>query len=281
MGTSTVLLLSDIHANSKVGICPPVVNLYKGGTYRATRPQMWLHSRMLELRDETAEARDRAGGRLIVMLNGEICDNNKHSVYDLIELHPDYQMAVGIEALRPILELVDKTRGDLIFVTRGTEAHSGPDSWMDNKIGADIGAVESVSADKTTLNSFDILAVNIDGVLFNVAHHPPFGPGRMPHTKELYATRLAAHAFMSAAKAGEKPPDIYARGHYHVAGDSYDAYPTRALALPSWQLPTSFVHRLGGERPEPTGGVIVTTDRGKCEVKKHLYHWPIRKYEIV
>jgi len=50
--TSTVAVLGDIHANSKVGLCPPVVNMFKGGTYRPPRPQLWLHSKFLEYRDE-------------------------------------------------------------------------------------------------------------------------------------------------------------------------------------------------------------------------------------
>lgn len=258
--------------------------MYNGGTYRSTRPQRWVYGQWLEFRDRVGEAQQRAGGRMVLMLNGELADDNKHSSFDLVELHPDFQMAVAIEALRPLLELVDRERGDLIYVTRGTEAHSGPDSWMDNKIGHDIGAVENVvhtGKDRLTLNSFDVLKLAIDGVRFNVAHHSPFGPGRLPHTRELYATRLAAHAFFSAVKAKEQIPDVYARGHYHVAGDSYDAYPTRALPLPSWQLPTSFVYRLGGERPEPVGGAILTCDRGKFEVARQTYHWPMERYEVI
>src|SRR5690606_20321878 len=134
--TTTVVLLSDLHGNSKVGLCPPVVNLYGGGTYRATRPQRWVYGQWLELRDRVGETVQRAGGRMVLVLNGELADDNKHSKFDLVELHPDFQMAVAVEALRPFLELVDRERGDLIYVTRGTEAHSGPDSWMDNKIGA-------------------------------------------------------------------------------------------------------------------------------------------------
>lgn len=279
--TSTIALLGDIHANSVYGLCPPSVQLYRGGTYHSTPPQRWIYSRFLSYRDEVAEARERAGGRLIIIFTGELADDNKHDKYGLVERHPDALMAVAVDAIRPLLDVVDKSRGDLIYVLRGTEAHSGPDSWMDNKIGADIGAVEVVAADKTVLNSFDVLTVNIDGVRINAAHHPPVGPGRLPWTSTAYAVRLAAHAFTSAAVAGEKPPHLFVRGHYHVPGDSYDAYPTRALALPSWQQPTSYVYRLGGERATPVGGAIVTADRGHYEVAKHYYDWPVRRYEAI
>lgn len=283
---TTVVLLSDLHCNSVVGLSPASVNLYNGGTYRASRPQMWLRSRFLAFRDEVGEAQQRNGGRVIVILNGELADDNKHSKYDLVEQHPDGQMSVAIDALSPLLELLDKERGDLIYVTRGTEAHSGPGSWMDNAIGRDIGAVcahDEKAADgaRTQIHSFYTLMLSIDGVRVKGAHHPPLGPGRLPWTSNLYASRVASHVYLSAAKSKEPPPDIYFCGHYHVPGDSYDAWPTRALALPSWQLATSFSYRLGADRPLPVGGVIVSCDRGRYEVAKHFYEWPLRRYDVI
>lgn len=284
--TTTVVLLSDVHANSVVGLSPPVVNLYNGGTYRVNRPQRWVHSQFLEFRDRVGEAQQRNGGRVILALNGELADDNKHSKFDLIEMYPDAQMGVAIDALMPMLELIDKSRGDLIYVLRGTAAHSGPGSWMDNAIGRDIGAVvaaERVKADgtRTTIHSFTSVMLNVDGVRIKGTHHPPLGPGRVPWTANLYAPRLAAFVFMSAVQAKEQPPDVYFSGHYHVPGDSYDVYPTRALPLPSWQLPTEFAYRIGADRPLPVGGVILTCDRGKVEVTRHFYEWPIRRYEVV
>lgn len=283
---TTVILLSDLHCNSKAGLCPPVVNLYSGGTYRTGREQRWIYSRFLAFRDEVGEAQQRNGGRIVLFLNGELADDNKHSKYDLVELHPDGQMSLAIDALMPLLELLDRERGDLIYVLRGTEAHSGPNSWMDNAIGRDIGAVVAAETEKrdgtrAQIHSFQSVMVTVDGVRIKGAHHPPLGPGRLPWTQNLFATRVAAHVFLGAVKGGEPPPDVYFSGHYHVPGDSYDAWPTRALALPSWQLPTSFAYRLGADRPLPVGGVILTCDRGQYEVAKHFYEWQIRKYGAV
>lgn len=284
--TTTVILLSDIHANSSVGLCPPVVNLYNGGTYRASRPQKWVYSRFLEFRDRAGETIQRDGGRVVLFLDGELADDNKHSKYELVEQHPDAQMTLAIEAIRPVLELIDKERGDLIYVLRGTAAHSGPGAWMDNRIGADIGAVCSVDEPKPDgtrrqVHSFQRVMVSADGVRIKGVHHPPIGPGRVPWTANLYAPRLASMAYYGAIDAGEPPPDIYFSGHYHIPGDSYDMRPTRALPLPSWQLPTEYVHRLGIEQPAPIGGVLLTCDRGRVEVTKHWYEWPTQRYEAI
>ena len=222
--SSTVVLVSDLHCNSRVGLSPPTVNLDNGGTYRASKPQRWLWSRFLAFRDEAGEIRERNGGRLILILNGELADDNHHSKFELVDINPKTMMATAVEALRPLLELVRE--GDAIYVTRGTEAHSGRGAWMDDRIAADIGAV---AADEGVASFYHLL-LNIDGVRFNIAHHPPIGPGRLPWTSPTYATRLASHAYMSALMAGEQPPHLYVRGHYHVPGDSYDAYPPRPPA---------------------------------------------------
>lgn len=272
---TTVVLVSDLHCNSTIGLGPLTFNLYSGGTHRANKLQRWIYSRWLEFADRAGEARQRNGGRLVLILNGELADDNKHSKYELIELHPDGMMRLSIEALKPMTDLLQD--GDLLYVLRGTEAHSGPDSWMDNAIGADLGAVSPAEG----VYSHVGVMLNIDGVRIKGTHHPPLGPGRLPWTSGTFAPRVAAHVFYSALRAGEPPPDVYFSGHYHVPGDSYDIYPTRALCLPSWQLPTSFSARIGADRPLPVGGVIVTCDRGRYEVEKHLYEWPIRRYEVV
>ena len=273
--TTTVIMVSDIHANSTTGLAPLTFNLYTGGTHRANKIQRWIYSRWLEFADRAGEARQRNGGRMVLILNGELADDNRHGKNQLIELHPDGMMRLSIEALKPLTNLL--SNDDLLYVTRGTEAHSGPGSWMDNAIGADLGAVESEPGIFSTQN----LLVTIDGVRFNVAHHPPCGPGRLPWTQTQYATRLATIAHFGAIASKENPPHIYARGHYHVHGDSHDALPVRALALPSWQAPTDYTYRIGGERALAVGGVVVTCDRGRYEVERCIYDWPIRRYEAI
>lgn len=272
---TTVALVSDLHTNSTVGLCPPVVNRDDGGTYRSSKAQRTIWRHWLVYWEDVAEKREQAGGPLIVILNGELADDNHHSKYQLVDPNPKTQMATAIKALVPMLEILRPE--DRIYVTRGTEAHSGPSAWMDDKIGADLGAVASGE----DVHSFWHLRLSIDGVRFDVAHHPPLGPGRVPWTQQLYATRLAAVAYFDALQAGEKPPDLYARGHYHLPSDSYDAYPVRALTLPSWQLTTAFGYRIGGGRPYPIGGAIAICDRGRYEVTKRYAKWPLEGYESV
>ena len=259
-----VLVVSDLHVNSTVALCPPVFNLDDGGTYRASPQQRFLWRHWLALCETTAAR--RMGHRLVVILNGELADDNYHPTTQLITKNPADMMRLSATVLKPMLDLIQD--GDLILATRGTEAHSGPSGAMDEAIARDIGAT-GPTAD---IASHWRLRVTLDGVRFDVAHHPPGGGGRLPWTRGNFANRLAAMSIFESAERGGRSPHLLLRGHVHRPDDSYDRYATRALVLPSWQLTTSYGHRIGGD-PLPIGGLIVTCDAGRYTVEKHYHNW--------
>lgn len=269
--TTIVAIVSDIHANSTTAVCPPVVHLDDAGQYRASRPQRWLWARWVAFWQAVAERRE--GHRLIIVLNGELADINSHPTTQMISRNPADALRLSAEVLAPALALLGED--DRIYVTRGTEAHSGQSAHLDETVASDIGAT-GPDDDRA---SWWRLRLQVDGVRFDIAHHPPGGGGRLPWTAGNFANRLAAMGVFSAAQRRERPPDLYVRGHVHRPGDSYDAFATRALVLPSWQLTTSYGHRIGGD-PLPVGGAIVTCDKGQYQVEKHFWDWPVERYEI-
>ena len=76
---------------------------------------------------------------------------------------------------------------------------------------------------------------------------------------------------------GLKPPHLRVYGHVHRPADSYDQFPVRALINPSWQLSTSFGHRIGGD-VLPVGGSFVICDNGEYELKKRYVYWVTNGY---
>ena len=267
-----VAVVGDIHANSTMAVCPPVVNLDDGGTYRASRIQRWLYRNWSGYWDTVAER--RKGRRLVIMLNGELADDNYHPTTQLVTRNPADMLKLSAEVLAPALSLL--ADGDAVLVMRGTEAHTGPSAHMDETIARDIGA----TGPGGDIASHWRLRATIDGVRFDVAHHPPGGGGRMPWTRGTFANKLAAMTIFDCAERGERAPHLLIRGHVHRPDDSYDRYATRALVLPSWQLTTSYGHRIGGDAL-PVGGVIVTCDAGHYEVEKLYWNWTDGGYTTI
>jgi hypothetical protein len=269
---TVVAVVSDLHINSTVALCTPQFTLDDGGTYRSSKQQRWIWSRWRALWETVAERRQ--GQRLVIVLNGELADDNYHPTTQLISRNPADMMRLSAEVLAPALSLMGEN--DRLYVLRGTEAHSGPGAWLDEAIAQDIGA----TGPDDTLASHWRLRFAADGVRFDIAHHPPGGGGRVPWTRGTFANRLAAMTIFDSAENGGKPPHLYVRGHVHRPADSYDLYATRALVLPAWQLQTSYGHRIGGD-PLPIGGAIVTCDGGRFEVEKHYWHWPVEGYQAI
>jgi hypothetical protein len=221
-----------------------------------------------------AVAKKRQGKRLIVVLNGELADDNYHPTTQLVTRNPADMLKLSAEVLAPALSLIDE--GDKIFVLRGTEAHSGPSAHLDETIAQDIGA----TGPGGDIASHWRLRMAVEGVRFDIAHHPPGGGGRLPWTRGTFANRLAAMTIFDCAESGEKAPHLLVRGHVHRPDDSFDRFATRALVLPAWQLQTSYGHRIGGD-VLPIGGVIVTCDGGHYEIEKIYRQWPVEGYVAV
>lgn len=254
--------------NSTTALCPPRFTLDDGGDYSASRPQRWIWRQWHSYWERVAEARRN---RLIVIINGELADDNRHVTTQVVTRNPADMLRLSVAALRPMLDLAP----DLLYVTRGTEAHSGTSAWLDEAIAHDIGA----TGESQDIASHWRLRVSIDGVKVDVAHHPPGGGGRTLWTRQNYYNRLAAQVFMAGA-VGRDWPDLYIRSHIHAPGDSFAAYPVRALITPSWQLSTAYAHRIAGD-PLPVGGLIIQCDRGYYELAAHYYTWPVAKYEAI
>ena len=87
-----------------------------------------------------------------------------------------------------------------------------------------------------------------------MAHHVSMG--NMPRTERNAANHLAADLMMTYARWKEALPDFAIRGHVHRVSDSSMNYPIRAMISGCWQLPTSFIHRIGKGGDKPDIGLI-------------------------
>lgn len=274
-----VATVGDLHINSTVALLPPVVSLDDGGEYKANEQQRWIWRHWLAFWNEIAARRDELNARLVIIVNGEAGDNNRHPTTQLITRNNADIVRMSAAAMRPATDLLRD--GDHLFITRGTEAHSGSSGEIDELIAHDLKATPAVlknpgRSDEVRICSWFRLRAEFGGVRFDVSHHPPGGGSKRPWTKPNFPMALAAMTDWENRKS-KQPPHLRIYGHTHTPGDSYDAFDTRVVIVPSWQLATVYGHRIGGAFL-PIGGAYIICEGGRYEIVKRYWDWPIEGY---
>jgi len=243
--TTIIAFGSDWHANTRgAGLCPPVVHLQDGDfTPNTAQLEVWkAHCHAWQLMASIAMSHH---ARLIAVLVGDLADTNGRPGKRLITDDQDEIITLGMQCLRPVQDAADR-----LYIVRGTEYHAGPHCWLEEKLAKEAAAVEDPEAG--TL-SWWWLPLEVEGVRFDVAHHPHTS-GSRPWTAQSAAARESAIIAADYAKRGERLPDVAVRAHVHYSADSgIRTYPHTVFCAP-WELTTAYGYRLGaGGEIEPPG----------------------------
>jgi len=258
-----VILAQDAHINSAVGLCTPSVNLDDGGTYRSSRGQRWLWSCWTDYIDQVRAIDDCIK---VLVLNGDMGEIDvRRRSSQLVSPNKATIQRLAIDVLSPMVDIVDH-----VFVIRGTLAHSGKSSWLEEAIAQDF---DNVVPQSEGVASWWHLRHVFSNVRFDITHHSRMGG--VPRTSH-NAANMLAYDTISHYHVMEQPlPHIIYRGHNHRRADSGRNFlPTLAIQGPAWQLATEFVYRIGQENAiADIGGDIFICDNG-------AYEWKPVNYEL-
>ena len=116
--TTLVAIAGDLHTNSTLGVMPPTVRLDDGGEYRASPQQRWLWRHWVKSWAAVGEARDRHDARLVVILNGELADNNHHHTTQLVTRNPADQLNIAIETPWALADVLALEEGGVVELDR-------------------------------------------------------------------------------------------------------------------------------------------------------------------
>jgi len=141
MKTQYGFVVSDLHVGSYYGLCPPIVQLPKGGIYRPNPGQKYLWTVWKRILRRLPDKLD------FVIFNGDLIDGGqwKEGGRGLIITSTKYQRDACKEVIHPLLDRVrwrrkkDGTRWKAIHVARGTRYHEDKDDM--EEFAEDIGAV--------------------------------------------------------------------------------------------------------------------------------------------
>lgn len=273
--------VGDFHINSTTGLLNGPIQLDDGGWYHPSPKQRWIKGEFVRYCANIAQIKKRYEIPLWVIFKGELADVNKHRTTQLITRNESDVIDAAVECLGPLADLADH-----VIVIRGTEAHVGASGWIDEAVAKalrDQLLGDRLIGDRQTgTASHFIWRGIVGGVRLHVGHHPG-AASRVPHTRGNEANRAAARLFYEYSKinarlwkAGRAPigwPDLGLFGHNHWPADSLDSHPVRVVIGPSWQLNTSFGHKMGGDQMPIGGNVILCKDGGRFDL------YPMHTYE--
>ncbi len=234
-----LVVISDPHVGSTLGLCPPMTELADGSGYIPNPIQEWIWDRWVAFRTHIHE---RLGGRRWgFVINGDIIEGNHHRTLELI--HPD----VGIH-VRTAIEILEPVAKDAAhaYVVRGTECHVGT---AENGIGAALGSVTA-----GTSHSAHHWTVTVNGCVCSFKHH--IGSTARTWTRATALGASLANERLEALNAHRTVPSVVCRAHRHVPG-MYKEPGACLVVTPSWQALTSHGWKAVPDAIPWVGGVIL------------------------
>jgi len=252
---TTIAITGDQHSNSKIALCPPVINLDDGGTYHASRGQRWLWECWLDYWDTVRGI--AAGAPIIGVFNGDLGElDTKRRSYQLISPNKAVILELVRQTIAPALAVCDR-----VYFIRGTQAHVGKSAWLEEEIAQDT----TITVRDHQAASWYHLRAKLERVRFDIAHHASMGG--LPWSEKHAALRMVERVLWRyAIDMHAESPGVVVRSHNHKYADSGNNYPTVGYCLPCWSLSTEYGYRTGRENDiADIGGIIITVYGDKWE----------------
>lgn len=223
----TLLVLSDLQVGSAFGVFPEGFTLSTGSVYQLNTGQEYLFECWRHMAERLASPD-------ILVVNGEATDglNKKLSGRHRVEPDPKWQVRAALELVRPFAEAASK-----VYVTKGSDYHTRPGGQDDEDFAGHLGKLGAVPSSKKHF-AHDWLLLDIEGVLFDIAHHRSvmIRYESTPGEREVQFDMMAADLKQGGAS------DLIVRSHGHryvslnVEGRLY-------VSTPAWSLQTSYAAR--------------------------------------
>lgn len=261
----SLLIVSDPHSNSTVGLAKPLIQLDDGDTVHASVPRRWLFWVWEDILKKAQERAYEYGSELYGLVNGDAVETDaKKRTNQVITRNTTTARQIAIDVFEPFFQAC---KG--VYVVRGTEAHVGQQAEAEEAFAENFD--NTIKDTENGRASWQYLLLDIEGVRLDIAHHPRGGGNGRPMNRTAGVMRLASDALFEYADGGLTPPNLLIRSHLHGYRDSYDAFKVRAIITPAMSLLTSYVHRIGINQSQPVGALMVTCWDGQYKVDKFLY----------
>ena len=236
-----VMVLSDLHVGSTVGLWPKDFTSNEGNLIGQNKFQEWLWECW---EDMLVWAQKTIGKEPFdLVLNGDLVDGIHHRTLQVMT--PD--VGDQTDAVRQVLGYLAETCSKLHLI-KGTECHTRNDEI---RLGRALGSTKDPI---TGQNAWDVLDLEVAGTLYNFAHH--ISTTARPYL-EASAHSIALGSLVQArARTGKPIPKVMVRAHRHRHG-IWDDGNQMSVITGAWQGLTRYGYKVVPDAvPQPSAVIF-------------------------
>lgn len=235
-----LLVFSDTHVGSTLGLCPPVVYMEEFGDFHHNPAQALLWESYHDMLSIVAEHKQERKWPLVVIHNGDAVDGNHHGTHEIWTQDELIMAEVAEEVLAPAYSLADA-----VYMMRGTPSHVGKLARWEEALARELAHTYPIRKSLSGRYTWQHLNLLLNDVLFDV-HHPPESGSRVPWTRGAEVNRVSTWLGIEYNSTGDRVPDVALRSHKHGFRDSGLNHKTRTFITPPWQIATSWANNYVG-----------------------------------
>jgi len=280
-----VVVLSDLHVGSTVGLWPGAHRVEGGGEYTANVYQLWLLKCWQEMLAEVRAMRPKP----VVVVNGDAIQGVNYRDGQLITNKTDVQVEAALQLLQPLRACARE-----FYMVRGTEWHEGKSAEFVEGLAKRLDArVDPASGQNTwweiylRLPSAAEMGREVEGAeqhspVIHFAHH--VGISSVPWYEATVPLRDTLLLLAELSRFyGDRAPDVrmVVRSHRHRFIYVLAPPDIHVAVTPAWQLKTAFAHKKASSMVPEIGYLVVEWDGEEMVVRPRIFQLPDQHVEVV
>lgn len=223
-----LVILSDLHCGSTVGLLPPEFDLQDGNRIQHNKYQAWLWQCWM---DATGDYFRRHVGNdpFVLLLNGDLVEGNHHGTTQIVSADVADHVEAAIQCLEPLAK-----KAAQVHLTLGTECHTHS---TEAAIGKKLGASKCPDTGK---HAHYRIAFRVNGCVCSATHH--CSATSRPWLESGEYCRAMHSERTECLRVGWDVPNLLIRAHRHRAGYFTD-YAAGLVVTGAWQGLTRHGHK--------------------------------------
>lgn len=257
-----VLVLSDLHVGSTVGLMPPGTTTVNKNEIKPNAIQDFLWASWQDMLGWVEG--ETAGSNYAIVINGDIIEGDHHGTKEIWGKDTSDHVTAAETLLRPLL-----SRCSHFFIVQGTECHTNNHEISIGKI------LRAQINPDTNLPAFARLHLTVRGCRCAFRHH--IGTSIRAWTGATQLAAVLAEETIQAVNNGEQPPQVVCAAHRHKFG-TYSNGRGTVIVSPPWQMLTRHGHKVVPEARTQPGAYLLDwrglPDGALPKVHERLYCAP-------